>query len=135
MLGSAKILYQGVPLQKIPGRKLSLTLSDGTALILGLKVNGLDLLVPQVIHNDQAIQVAPKLPAYQQILIYLPFVLVFIGGAIGGLCGGVAAAVNMLIFNSTFHPAVKVLLAILMAGGAAILWLGAAIAINLAMRH
>jgi hypothetical protein len=135
LFSGAKILYQGIPLKKIPGRKFVLGLSDGSDLTLGLKPNALDLLVPQVVYNNDVIPVAPKLPVYQQVLVYLPFLLMFIGGGIGGLCGGVGAIVNLHIFHSSQHSAVKVLLSILTTVGAGVLWLIAAVALNLAIRH
>lgn len=128
------ILYAGEPLKKIPNRKYVLTLSDGSDLTLGLKHGGFDL-VPRVTYNDQVIQVAPKLPVYQQVLINAPFILIFIGGAVGGICGALAAVVNAKIFRADYPVAVKVTLSVVVSFAAALFWFCVAVVLNLAIHH
>jgi hypothetical protein len=128
------ILYNGVPLEKTGIGKYRLMFSDGSQLDLQVKPGGLTF-TPQVVHGNDVIKPVPPLPAYAIVFIYLPLALIAFGGAIGGGCGGAAAAINAGIFRSDFHPAVKILLSLLSAMGAILLWLVFAVIFGLAFPH
>lgn len=76
-------------------------------------------LLPDAAKKDWFGQIR-ELPLWQGVLVALPIVLLFWGGAIGGLVGALGLAVNLRLSRTTLNPAVKALLMVGVALGAAV---------------
>lgn len=110
LFSGAQILKDGVPLKKSKA-VIAVPLAEGSSLELKLKV-GLDMFTPKVLFEDHEIEVMPPLPFLWVAWAYLPFVLIFVGGALGGLCGGAAAAGTLSALRSDLPPWVRIVIAI-----------------------
>ncbi len=119
--GGAKIVSCGQVLPKKKG-KFIVTLPDGREVPIGLKF-GLDIFTPSVEVNNQIIDVAPKLPAYQAIWSGLPLAMIAFGGALGGGLGAMAAVLNLKIFRWNLSLPLKFVLTLLVSLASVLIWL------------
>lgn len=103
-LGSFQVLVDGVPVTGHKGR-YPIHLPDGTVKELGLmgQWTGLKGVVDGV-----ETPLEPPIPRLLLVLIFLPLVLVPLGGLIGGAFGGLAAAVNTGVVRLRMASAGKV---------------------------
>ena len=63
--------------------------------------------IPDLIINEQKIEIAPPLSRLEYLFIFLPAVLLFFGGAIGGIIGGAMVFTNSILFRRLNHKAVR----------------------------
>jgi hypothetical protein len=86
---------------------------------------------PSIVIDGQTIRTAAPLKWHEILLVGLPFLLVFVGGALGGLLGGVAATFNAKLIRSSQPAAVRYIGSIAVAAVAAVLYLLVAGALRL----
>jgi hypothetical protein len=95
-----KLLLDGQLAPKGPKRnQYLLPREGGLKQLVQLKQVFIDP-VPQVIVEDEVIQLVQPLSLVQWIWSALPIILIFMGGAIGGAVGGAAFWINTRIFRS-----------------------------------
>jgi hypothetical protein len=95
-----KLLLDGQQAPKGPKRnQYLLPREGGFKQLVQLKQVFIDP-VPQIIVDDEVIQLIQPLSLVQWIWSGLPIILIFMGGAIGGAVGGAAFWVNTRIFRS-----------------------------------
>src|ERR1044072_4844093 len=92
-LGNLTVLVDGVPAKRRKGRSLTYDtpLSDGSVAELQLKGQWTGL---KAIVNGRELPLEPPVPRPLVILIFLPLVLVLVGGLIGALIAVGASAIN-----------------------------------------
>ncbi len=72
-----------------------------------------------------------KLPASAHVMCGWPLFLVAVGGALGGGLGGAAYGINVSIYKSGLPVAAKIVLNLAVGLGAAGIWFGIALAVQL----
>ena len=109
--GTPKLFVNGQPAPPAEKRGHFLLRHDNGTEVAAHFKGGFPDPVPVLMVGDQAIRLAEPLTWYQWIWAGFPLVLVLLGGLIGGLLGGVATIINVQIFRSSLHTAIKYLLA------------------------
>ena len=103
--GKKSIFVNGKELIKIS--KNTYKLENECYSVKGNFLTGVEL-------NDgvQNITVVRKLTTLEYVLCFLPFILVFSGGAVGGVCGAAALIFNATFIRNTYETWKKVLYSI-----------------------
>lgn len=117
-----KLLQNGTPLQRVKGKYL-LKDNTGKDVTVQLKIDFLDMAVPKVLIDNQAVEIAPPLSVAQKIWVLSPLLLMLFGGALGGAIGGGAAFINARILRSYDAPAARYGLSALVLVGAIFMYL------------
>ena len=104
--GKKTISINGKELQKID--KKTYKYEDKFYTVKGSYLTGVEL-----IDGAQSVMLVRKLSTLETLLCFLPFLLVFTGGAIGGLFGGAAYAFNAIYIRKTDKTTVKILYSVL----------------------
>lgn len=120
----AKLLVDGAPAERIRGR-YRLKKSDGTTTEAQFR-SSFGQYLPTLIVEGASYDVGPKLSKAFLVLAFLPFCLVFIGGALGGLCGAVGWAFNNQLARTSLPATVKVVVMLLVTAVAIVAFLGLA---------
>lgn len=109
------IYLDGVQQNKIPGVKSrnKYSLHDDNDNPVVVEVKSILDPIPTIILDGEKIQLAPVLVWYQYIFIFLPLLLILVGGAIGGVIGFIGAMINSSIIRSQVFPALRYILTIL----------------------
>ena len=128
--GSVKVIVNGVPAQAGSQRGAFLVQRpDGQVSVIQLKPGSvLDGAVRITVDGTPQILGTPRKP-FEIVLIWMPAVLMFAGGAIGGVFAGIAISINLALFQSKKPNGVKYGGAILMAAGAFALYFAVALAL------
>ena len=86
--GSAKAFLNGVQMKRLKekGNPFQIDLRNGETKKMYIKLNGIDF-APKVVIDDKEILLAPKIKPYQYLIVGIPLILMFIGGAFGALFG------------------------------------------------
>jgi hypothetical protein len=113
--------------------KFSLRRNDGTEAQAQLRSNIVDP-IPQLVVDGKVYASVKPLAWYEMVWSGLPILLLFVGGALGAFCGLVAAYSNSRIFRTGMHPALKYLVTGAISVAALVIWLIAAVLVNLALR-
>jgi hypothetical protein len=103
----ARLFVDGRPATKGGRGRFPLPKADGGRAEARLVYTMLTY-VPAVTVDGVRYEVGPKLPLFLAILAFLPFALVFAGGALGGLCGGIGWAVSSGIARGPWPIGAKV---------------------------
>lgn len=109
VLSGAKLWVNGQEAAKGARRgQYALVRDDGREATASWKA-GLSSLggVPQLVVDDQVIDVVEPAPWYTLVWSALPIVLIFVGGLLGALFGVVAFTLNRRVFDSGQSTAVK----------------------------
>jgi hypothetical protein len=127
-LGNLAVLVNGVPAKRRHRRALSydIPMSDGSVKELALKGQWTGL---KAVVDGSELPLEPPMPPYVVILIFLPLVLVVLGGLIGALIAVGAAAINARLARGPMRSPIKVASMLAVTGVSVMLFLGAAIAI------
>jgi hypothetical protein len=126
----AVIVCDGVP---APRQGRTFTLKDNAGAPVTLKFAGafFDPL-PGIQTGGQTIRLVPAFAWWEYALIVLPILLVAVGGALGGGLGAGAAYANAQILRLRQPLGVRIMLCLVSAAAAFLLWLGVGILIYLA---
>ncbi|MFG1691252.1 hypothetical protein ACGF5M_03685 [Gemmatimonadota bacterium] len=86
------------------------------------RVRALDDAPPEAVQETGELQKDEKVPFWAHIVCGWPLILVLVGGAIGGGLGGLAWALNLNIFKSDMPVPAKIVMNLVVGGGAIGLW-------------
>lgn len=128
MLGNIKVVVNGVPLKRTSRRRLAyaIPLGDGTTAELQLvgQWRGLRALI-----NGAEIPLERRIAWWETGLMFLPMVLVVVGGLIGGLFAIGGSAINARLVRLQIPTPVRAASMVGVAALSAALYFGAALAI------
>lgn len=128
LLGNIKVLVNGVPLKSTSRRRLTYTipLEDGSTTELQLygQWRGLKAVV-----NGAEIPLERQVSLWEAVLMFLPMVLVVVGGLIGGLFAVGGSAINVRLARLQIPAPVRAASMVGVAALSVALYFGAALAI------
>lgn len=130
----ARVLIDGVPIKRMFGNRFTLRKVDGTTTIAKLQAN-LGQYFPTLVVDNVRYEIGEKLPKVLLVLSFLPFCLVFVGGALGGLCGGLGWSFNNQLARTSIPMTVKVFVMLIVTGVSALVFFTAATLFTLAIGH
>ena len=123
--GKRKITIDGVLLEAVD--KKSFNYNQNTYKVKGNILFGVKLI------GENEIIIVPKLKVWEYILIMLPLILVFIGGATGAIIGMLFAIVIATKLRKAKNIIIKILFSLAMTGLAYLVWYIFAITILVAL--
>lgn len=123
--GKRKITIDGVLLETVD--KKSFNYNQNTYKVKGNILFGVKLI------GENEIIIVPKLKVWEYILIMLPLILVFIGGATGAIIGMLFAIVIATKLRKAKNIIIKILFSLAMTGLAYLVWYIFAITILVAL--
>lgn len=129
----AKLLVDGAPAEKIRLGRYRLKKLDGSAAEAQLRAN-FGQYLPTLIVEGVSYDVGPKLSKALLALAFLPFCLVFVGGALGGLCGAIGWGFNNQLARTSMPTTVKVVVMLAVTAVAVVAFFGLAAAFQMALR-
>lgn len=132
LFSGSRLLVNGKPAEKAGWGKFWLPRTDGGRAEARL-VAGFTTWVPSLMVGGVRHDVGPKLPIYLAVLAFLPFTLMFVGGALGGLCGGLGAGLNHQIARTDWPLPLKLVAMLAVTGAAVGTFMMVATALHLAI--
>lgn len=79
----------------------------GQQVVARWKPQFMGLDVPQLVANDQVINLVEPLKWYQWVWGGLPIALVFVGGALGAIAGIIGLTINAKVFRAEMNDTLK----------------------------
>ncbi|WP_370608613.1 hypothetical protein NMD12_12505 [Citrobacter portucalensis] len=93
------LLIDGIEQKKMKGLKKRYLLEDDNGSPAIVEIKSVIDPIPTIVIDGEKIPLAPPMTWYEYVLLCLPFLLIFIGGAIGGFVGLVGAMINASIIR------------------------------------
>lgn len=93
------LLIDGIEQKKMKGLKRRYLLEDDNGSPAIVEIKSVIDPIPTIVIDGERIPLAPPMTWYEYVLLCLPFLLIFIGGAIGGFVGIVGAMINASIIR------------------------------------
>ncbi|MDM2934973.1 hypothetical protein [Citrobacter sp. Cu233] len=93
------LLIDGIEQKKMKGLKKRYLLEDDNGSPAIVEIKSVIDPIPTIVIDGEKIPLAPPMAWYEYVLLCLPFLLIFIGGAIGGFVGLVGAMINASIIR------------------------------------
>lgn len=93
------LLIDGIEQKKMKGLKKRYLLEDDNGSPAIVEIKSVIDPIPTIVIDGERIPLAPPMTWYEYVLLCLPFLLIFIGGAIGGFVGIVGAMINASIIR------------------------------------
>lgn len=128
----AKLLVDQAPAERIRGGRYRLKKLDGSTTEAQTQLS-FGQYLPILIVEGVRYEVGPKLSKPLLVLSFLPFCLVFLGGALGGLCGGIGWGFNNQLARTSMPTTVKVVAMLIVAVASVFAYVGMATLFHLAI--
>lgn len=93
------LLIDGIEQKKMKGLKRRYLLEDDNGSPAIVEIKSVIDPIPTIVIDGERIPLAPPMTWYEYVLLCLPFLLIFIGGAIGGFVGIVGAMINASVIR------------------------------------
>lgn len=93
------LLIDGIEQKKMKGLKKRYLLEDDNGSPAIVEIKSVIDPIPTIVIDGEKIPLTPPMAWYEYVLLCLPFLLIFIGGAIGGFVGLVGAMINASIIR------------------------------------
>ncbi|WP_208464092.1 hypothetical protein [Escherichia coli] len=93
------LLIDGIEQKKMKGLKRRYLLEDDNGSPAIVEIKSVIDPIPTIVIDGERIPLASPMTWYEYVLLCLPFLLIFIGGAIGGFVGIVGAMINASIIR------------------------------------
>lgn len=97
LTGKIKLFANNTELERLDEKNKPFVINNNKIYI---KNNGLDLVVPRVLINNEEILLAEKLKWFEIIICFFPLPLIIFGGAIGGGLAGLGIVLNLFFIRS-----------------------------------
>ncbi len=127
--GRPSVTVGGLPATRTGKRSFALPTRDGRTIEATIR-SGLGDPYPTLDVSGERHPTGPKLPATLRVLAFLPFVMIYVGGAIGGGIGGLGFVANLAVGRTRLPSAAKALIMIGVGVAVFIVWLAIAAAIR-----
>ncbi len=126
-LGNISVLVNGRPVKRSRGMKYDIPLADGT--VTELRLTGQWRGLKATVNGVETPLEPPVSPIFVG-LIFLPLLLIVVGGLIGGLIGVVTSGFNLTISRSVMRGPLKLIAMLGTTVLGAAVWFGLALAIT-----